>query len=460
MKRAQNSLSFLGGTETVTGSRYLIEAGDRRVLVDCGLFQGYKNLRLRNREDFPVPADTIDYILLTHAHLDHSGYVPAMLGQGFRGQILTTTGTAELLGIMWPDSAHLLEEEAELANRKGYSKHSPAKPLYNIADVERALDRVRTVKFGDKVNLAPNVTAEFTHAGHILGAAQLTVRVNETAVHFSGDLGRAKDAVMNAPASFAGSDILVVESTYGDKSHPDVNPEDELAASLKGVLEQGGTVVIPAFAVGRTQALMLHLWRLIDQGRLPKVPIFVNSPMAQNTTQMYYRHKEEHKVDLAEFEAMYSVATMVQTVEESKALNENSGAKIIISASGMMTGGRVLHHVKAFGSDPKNAIVITGYQAGGTRGRLLAEGATSLRIFGQDVPIAAQVIQLQSMSAHADGDEILGWMKQAPKAPKMVYVTHGEPASSDRLRYRISAELGWNARAPFMNEVIDLDNPK
>ncbi len=459
MKRALNSLSFLGGTETVTGSRYLIEAGDKRILVDCGLFQGYKNLRQRNREDFPVPADTIDFILLTHAHLDHSGYVPAMLRQGFRGQILATTGTAELLSIMWPDSAHLLEEEAERANRKGYSKHSPATPLYNLADVERALDRIKTVTFGKEVTLAPGVTAQFTHAGHILGAAQLQLKVGASTIHFSGDLGRAKDTVMNPPANFQGADILVVESTYGDRSHPEVNPEDELELGLKPVLERGGTVVIPAFAVGRTQALMLSLWRLMETGRIPRVPIYVNSPMAQNATHMYHRHQEEHKVDTAEFEAMYSVAKLVQTVEESKALNENKLAKVIISASGMMTGGRVLHHVKAFGSDPKNAIVITGYQAGGTRGRLLAEGAKSLRIFGQDVAIEAQVIQLQSMSAHADSDEILSWMKTSPKPPKMVYVTHGEPAASDRLRYRIENELNWRARAPFLNEIIDLDNP-
>ena len=459
MKRYENSLSFLGGTETVTGSRYLVEAGDKRFLVDCGLFQGYKNLRLRNREDFPVPADTIDYILLTHAHLDHSGYVAAMIRQGFKGQILTTMGTAELLSILWPDSAHLLEEEAERANRKGYTKHKKAEPLYTLEDVERALDRIKTVQFAKEVNLAPNVTAEFTHAGHILGAAQLHLKVNSTSIHFSGDLGRANDSVMNPPANFPGSDILLVESTYGDRSHPQVNPEDELAQGLKPVLERGGTVVIPAFAVGRTQALMLHLWRLIDQGRIPKVPIFVNSPMALNATQMYHRHKEEHKVDIEEFESMYTLARMIQTVEDSKALNENKAAKIIISASGMITGGRVLHHIKAFGPDPKNAIVITGYQAGGTRGRQLVEGLKTLRIFGQDVPIEAEVIHLQSMSAHADGDELMEWMRHVEKAPKMVYITHGEPAASDRLRFRIAHDLHWKARAPFMNEVIDLDNP-
>jgi metallo-beta-lactamase family protein len=459
MKRFINSLSFLGGTETVTGSRYLIEVDQQRYLVDCGLFQGYKNLRERNREDFPVPADTIDFILLTHAHLDHSGYVPAMIRQGFKGRILTTPGTAELLSILWPDSAHLLEEDAERANRKGYTKHAPAKPLYDISDVERALDKIKTIPFGKPVELAPNVSAEFQHAGHILGAAQLHLKVNQTSIHFSGDLGRASDAVMNPPEGFPGSDILVVESTYGDRTHPQVNPEDELAEALKPVLQRGGTVVIPAFAVGRTQALMLHLWRLIDQGRIPRVPIYVNSPMALNATQMYHRHKEEHTVGIEEFESMYSLASMVQTVEDSKALNDNKQSKIIISASGMITGGRVLHHIKAFGPDPKNAIVITGYQAGGTRGSQLVEGLRTLRIFGKDVPIEAEVIHLQSMSAHADGAEVINWMRSATKTPKMTYVTHGEPAASDRLRFQIADQLHWKARAPFMNEVIDLDNP-
>lgn len=443
----------------MTGSRYLIEAGDKRVLVDCGLFQGYKNLRERNRDDFPVPADTIDYILLTHAHLDHSGYVPAMIRQGFKGKILCTTGTAELLSIMWPDSAYLLQEEAERANRKGYTKHSPATPIYTLAEVERALQLIQTVGFNKRVDLGSNISAEFHHAGHILGAASLQLRVNETSIHFSGDLGRTDDPLMNPPAKYAGSDILVVESTYGDKSHPKVDSAQELRDGIKPILERGGTVVIPAFAVGRTQALMLHIWRLMERGEIPKVPVYVNSPMAKNATEMYHRHQEEHRVDTSEFEAMYEVARMVQTVEESKELNENKAAKIIIAASGMMTGGRVLHHVKAFGTDPRNAIVITGYQAGGTRGRLLAEGSKTLRIFGQDVEITAQVIQLQSMSGHADSDQVLAWMKTADTKPKMTYVTHGEPAASDRLRFRIGSELHLKARAPFMNEIIDLDNP-
>lgn len=459
MTRPQNSLSFLGATETVTGSRYLIESNGKRILVDCGLFQGYKNLRLKNWQEFPVPPDSIDMVLITHAHLDHSGYVPALVKHGFRGKVLMTTGTAELCEIMWRDSAHLLEEEAERANRKGYSKHKPAKPLYNQDDVERALDRINTVHFDKEVEITSGIRAKFIHAGHILGAAQLQLTVNGKVIHFSGDLGRESDPLLNPPAALEACDILVTESTYGDKTHPRVDPELELQPILKRVLERGGTVVIPAFAVGRTQALMLHTYRLMKRGEIPSVPIFVNSPMAENVTAMYHRHKEEHRIDLEEFDAMYSVAKMVHSVEESKELNDRKGAKIIIAASGMMTGGRVLHHVVAYGQDPKNAILISGYQAGGTRGRLLAEGATSLRIFGQDVPINAEVFQLETLSGHADADELITWMKTSSTPPKQTYVTHGEPSASDRMRFRIENELGWSARAPFDREVIDLERP-
>lgn len=459
MDRPKNSLSFLGATETVTGSRYLIESNGKRILVDCGLFQGYKNLRLKNWQEFPVPPDTIDMVLITHAHLDHSGYVPALVKHGFRGQVLMSTGSAELCEIMWRDSAHLLEEEAERANRKGYTKHKPAKPLYNQDDVERALDLVRTVHFDKEVELASGIKAKFIHAGHILGAAQLQLTVNGKRIHFSGDMGRTNDPLLNPPAPLQECDILVTESTYGDRTHPNIDPELELKPILKEVLERGGTVVIPAFAVGRTQALMLHTYRLMQRGEIPTVPIFVNSPMAENVTAMYQRHQEEHRINLEEFEAMYSVAKMVHSVEESKELNDRKGAKIIIAASGMMTGGRVLHHVIAYGADPKNAIVISGYQAGGTRGRLLAEGEKTLRIFGKDVEIRAEVFQLQTLSGHADAAELIAWMKTAPKAPTQTYVTHGEPTASDRMRFRIESELGWSARAPFDREVIDIDNP-
>lgn len=454
-----NTLRFLGGAETVTGSRYLIESAGTRVLVDCGLFQGYKNLRERNWKNFPVPPDTLSAVVITHAHLDHSGYVPALVAQGFKGKIYMTHGSLELVETLWPDSAHLLQEEAERANRKGYTKHSPARALYDIADVEQALEKVQTVGFGKQIEVADGVKAEFVPAGHILGAAQVKIFVGGKTIHFTGDLGRPNDPLMRAPEPFTGSDILVTESTYGDKVHPVIDPEDELALPLSQVLDRGGTVVIPAFAVGRTQALLLHIHRLMSVGKIPKVPIFVNSPMAQSATSSYKKHEEEHRISEAEFDEIYSYAVMVRTVEESKKLNANPEPKIIIAASGMMTGGRVLHHVVEFGQDPKNGIVITGYQAGGTRGQKLQAGATSLRVFGKNVPIRASVFSIQSMSAHADSNEIIDFLKTAKQIPAITYITHGEPLASDELRLRVDHELGWNVRVPTDGEEIDLQNP-
>ena len=459
MKQPRATLQFLGATGTVTGSRYLVQTQQHRILVDCGLFQGVKNLRELNRKAFPVPPDTIDTRHMTHAHLDHSGFVPALVKQGFRGDVVMTPGSAELCSILWPDSAHLLEEEAAHANKHGYTKHHPATPIYTIDDVNTALGQVRTANFGEVLNLASGMQAEFLHAGHILGAAQLRVTVNGVRVHFTGDLGRPNDPLMNGPEPFTGSDVLIAESTYGDRAHPQIDPEAELAEAIRPVLERGGVVVIPAFAVGRTQALMLHVWRLIDRGEIARVPVYVNSPMASSATRMYSEHREEHRINIEEFRDMYDVAHMVRTVDDSKALNERHGPMIIIAASGMMTGGRVLHHLLKFGTDPNNAILISGYQAVGTRGRLLADGADSLRIFGRDVPIRAEVIHIESMSAHADADQMIAWMRGAPSAPNMTYVTHGEPNASDRLRFRVADELHWPVRAPRMGETIDLDHP-
>lgn len=457
MGKPAHSLRFLGGTGTVTGSKYLFETEQSRVLVDCGLFQGLKNLRVRNRHPLPVPAESLDAVVLTHAHLDHSGYVPSLVRQGFRGPLVMTTGTAELCSIVWPDSAHLLAEEAERANRKGTSRHEHAEPLYTIDDVNRALELVKTVDFDTDIPLRPDITARFLHAGHILGASQAHLTVGSTRVHFTGDLGRPHDALMNPPADLIESDILITESTYGDRTRPHIDSAAEIAEAFRPVLERHGVVVIPAFAIGRTQELLLHLYRLMRDGALPKVPVYVNSPMASHATEMYHRHLEEHQLAAGEFEAIYDYAHMVESVADSKALNERHGPMIIIAGSGMMTGGRVLHHIRAFGSNPRNAIVIAGYQAEGTRGRLLADGASTLRIFGDDVPIGAEVIELSTMSAHADADEILEWMRSAPTAPRMTFVTHGEPSASDRLRFRIQDELGWNARVPLDGERIDLD---
>lgn len=454
-----NTLRFLGATGTVTGSRYLIETGHRCILVDCGLFQGFKNLRDRNRKPFPVRPGRIDALLLTHAHLDHSGYLPALVRAGYGGRVLCTEATAELCGLILPDSGHLQEEEARYAARKGYSKHRNPTPLYTLRDAEAALKRLDTVAFNRRIDLGGGIAATFIPAGHLLGAAQIRLEIGETVIHFSGDLGHDPDPLMRAPVPFSGADILVCESTYGNRSHAPTDPEAELAPILQRVLTRGGTVLIPAFAVGRAQGLMLHIARLMAQGEIPRVPVYLNSPMAVDATDIYHRHHDEHHVSREDCVAMFRIAERVNSVEDSKALNTRQGPMIIVSASGMLSGGRILHHLASFGGDRRNAVLLSGFQAGGTRGAALAEGARTLRMFGREFPIEAEVVQLRAFSGHADADEILRWMAAAP-APRMTYLTHGEPNAADTLRMRVRHELGREARVPDHLETIHLDRPR
>lgn len=453
---AKPTLQFLGATGTVTGSRYIVDSGGQRLLVDCGLFQGYKLLRDRNRLKFPVPPESIDTVLLTHAHLDHSGYLPALVRDGFRGRVLCTPATGELCSLLLPDSAYLQEEEAQYARKKGYSKHTNPAPLYTIEDAEAALERMDGCTFDLDIDLGHGNNVRFVPAGHILGAAQIRLDLNGTTVHFSGDLGRVHDPLMRAPRPFQGADVLVCESTYGDRKHPRLSSEAELAPIIRRVAARNGVIVIPAFAIGRAQGLLLLIARLRERGEIPEIPVFLNSPMAIEATNIYQRHHDEHQVSLQECQAMYSVATMVRSVEESKALNQRKGPMIIISASGMLTGGRVLHHLEAFGADANNAIVLSGYQAGGTRGAALVRGTDSLRMYGRDVPIHAEVCMLETLSGHADSDEIMAWMAGATQTPQATFVTHGEPDASDTLRARIKRELGWQARVPEHLEKVVL----
>ena len=456
MDGATATLQFLGAAGTVTGSRYLVENEGRRILVDCGLFQGYKQLRDRNRAPFPVPPASIDAVVLTHAHLDHSGYLPALVRQGFKGVIHCTDGTAALCNLLLPDSGHLLEEEARYAARKGYSRHSQPLPLYTEQEARLSLRRLRTHGFGQEVDIAPGVVARFHQAGHILGAAHVGLHVAGVRLHFSGDLGRAHDVLMKPPSPLPACDVLVCESTYGDREHPHTDPDAELAAVVRRVAARGGVIVVPAFAVGRAQAVMLHLTRLRRRGEIPPLPIYLNSPMAVDATDLYRSHREEHLASDQDCREMYEHVSFVHSVEESKALNRRHGPMVIVSASGMATGGRVLHHLEAFGPDHRNAIVLTGYQAGGTRGASLASGAQTLRMFGRDVPIHAEVVQLQGYSGHADATELLVWLRTSPVAPTRTYVTHGEPAAADALRARIKRELGWHARVPEHLERVPL----
>lgn len=446
-------LRFLGATGTVTGSKYLLTPpSGRPVLIDCGLFQGYKQLRLRNWAPFPGDPATIGAVVLTHAHLDHSGYLPLLVRNGFRGRIYCTPATAELCALLLPDSAHLQEEEAAFANRHGYSKHRPALPLYTGEDAQRALDRLHPVDYGRDIGLDADLTCRFAPSGHLLGSALVSLRAPAGTLTFSGDLGRAHDLTMQAPARIARADYLIVESTYGDRQH---DPEDPIAALGRWITRtaaRGGVVLIPAFAVGRTQTVLYCIHRLKAQGQIPDLPVFLDSPMAIDATEMFRRHAGEHRIGPGEAEAMCRAVRYVTTPEESKALSALRVPMVLISASGMATGGRVLHHLKAFAPDHRNSILFTGYQAGGTRGASLLAGAATVKIHGDYVPVRAEVGLLPNLSAHADRGEILEWLGGFDEPPRMTYITHGEPAAADALRLAIQEQLGWRVRVPDYQE--------
>jgi metallo-beta-lactamase family protein len=447
-------LSFFGATQTVTGSRYLLACDERRVLVDCGLFQGYKHLRLKNWSRLPFAANEVNAVLLTHAHLDHSGYLPLLVKNGFKGPIYATDATFELCRILLPDSGHLQEEQAQFANRHGFSKHSPALPLYTEQDAHHCLKKFRPVSFEEEIEPAPGVRATFTQAGHLLGAASVRVQHGGQSILFSGDIGRPHDPLMRAPAAPAAADYLVVESTYGDRTHPAWDPQTELRDVIRRTCARGGVIVIPTFAIGRAQLLLLLIARLQASGEIPLIPVYLDSPMAIDATGLLARFGAEHRLSRDEAAAMGAVAALVRTAEESKALDRIRVPAIILAASGMATGGRVVHHLKIFATDARNTILFSGFQAGGTRGAALVAGAPQIRIHGESFPVRAEVAQLQSASAHADADELIAWLRQMRAAPRQVFVTHGEASASDALRRRIETELGWPATVPeYWDEV-------
>jgi len=443
------NITFLGGTGTVTGSKYLVRHGDESLLVDCGLFQGYKLLRLRNWTPLPIAPNQVNAVLLTHAHLDHSGYLPLLVNEGFSGPIYATSGTRDLCKILLPDSGHIQEEDAEFANRHAFSKHAPALPLYTRQDALDCLPRIKAVEFGMIFQPIPGWRATYSAAGHILGAASILLEVAGRRILVSGDLGRPDDLIMNPPAKAPAADTVLIESTYGDREHPKEDILAELVAPLKRLAARGGVAVIPVFAVGRAQALLHAIHQLKLRGDLPmSLPVFLDSPMAVHTTHLFEQHEGQHRLSRQESLALTHAATMVNSVDESRALASRHGPMVILSASGMATGGRVLHHIAHYAGDHRNMIMLTGYQAPGTRGATLASGSQTVRIHGRDVEVNAEIVQLQSASAHADASQILAWLETMPKAPDQVYVVHGELGASDTLRKRIDAELGWRAMVP------------
>ena len=450
------SLTFLGAVDTVTGSRYLVESEGKRVLVDCGLFQGIKKLRERNWATLPFAADSLDAVVLTHAHIDHAGYLPRLCKQGFAGPVYCTHGTRDLLRLLLPDSGHLQEEEAQHANKWRYARHDPALPLYTREDGERCLDRLVPVAFHDRFEPAAGVTASFTRAGHIVGSASALIAAGGVTIAFSGDVGRAVDPIMKPPELLPPCDYLVVESTYGDRLHATEDLDAALARVVVETIERGGTLVVPAFAVGRAQHLLFLLSKLRAGNRIPRCPVYLDSPMAIDATEIFCAHVDDHGLTRDECTAMCKLATYSQTADDSKAIDRATTPAIVISASGMCTGGRVLHHLQRFLPDPRATILFVGYQAAGTRGRTLIDGARELKVLGQYVAARARIVQLDGLSAHGDYLEILGWLRAARLAPRQVFVTHGEPSSADALRRRIRDRFGWQVRVPEMCETVTL----
>ena len=449
-------LTFLGGVGTVTGSKYLLENGATRLLVDCGLFQGFKRLRLRNWQPLPVDPASIDAVILTHAHIDHSGYLPLLVKNGFTGRIFCTEPTRDLCAILLPDSGHINEKDAEFANRHRFSKHKPALPLYTLKDAKTSLKQFAPLSFGKAHPLPGNATLRYRHAGHILGAATVELTLGSTKIVFSGDLGRYDSATMVDPEPVGDADYLLVESTYGNRLHDPTDPEQALAEVVNKTAARGGTIVIPSFAVGRAQSLLFHISQLKHAERIPQVPVFLDSPMATDASELFCQYLADQKLNEAQCRAACAVAHYVRDVEESKSLDANPMPKIIISASGMATGGRVLHHLKRYAPDPKSTILFAGFQAGGTRGQAMTNGAETVKIHGQQVPVRAEISNLHMFSAHADYEEILRWLRQFKRPPNTTFITHGEPTASDALRALIENELNWPCWVPEYRETIDL----
>lgn len=442
------TLKFLGGAGTVTGSKFLLTFNEHNILVDGGLFQGLKNLRELNWARLPLPASAIDEVVLTHAHLDHSGYLPKLVHDGFRGKIYSTPASRDVAELILKDSAHLQEKDAEFLNQYSLSKHKPALPLYTVRDAVRAIQHFSTVEFNQTVRLQHGARLRFRYAGHILGAANIQIDWGGKTIVFSGDVGRYADPLMPDPVSPEEADYVIVESTYGGRLHPKADATAALGEVAERTLKRGGTLIIPAFAVGRAQELLYHLWKLKENGRLDDIPIYLDSPMAIDATDLMCAHIADHRLNGQDCRDAFRIARYANDVESSKAISASSRPKIVISASGMATGGRVLHHLKAFGPDPRNTILLAGFQAAGTRGRALQQGAKELKIHGSWLPINAEVVSLDMLSAHADENELIQWLSGFKKAPDEVFIVHGEPEASDALRVNIERRLGWKSVVP------------
>ena len=456
------SLTFLGAAGSVTGSKHLLDLGDHRILFDCGLFQGLKELRHRNWAAFPIAAARIDAVVLTHAHLDHCGYLPRLVGQGFRGRVFCTPGTRDLCTLVLPDSARIQEEDARQANKHRYSKHVPAEPLYTEIDAARALDRLQPVGYDRPVPVVPGVEVDFINAGHLLGSAYARVRIGDKTILFGGDLGRYGRPVLPDPTSVSEADILLLESTYGDRLHEPDDDGERLARIVNDVAARGGRLIVPSFAIGRVEEVLYWLKRLEDGHRIPILPVYLDSPMALGALQFYTSRITElddaiQPVSRAVTAFYTSRMVSITSVQQSKDLVASREPAIVIASSGMATGGRVLHHLDAALPDARNTVLFVGYQAAGTRGRVLCDGAKQVKIHGQFVPVAARIERIDSMSAHADAGEIMRWLSGFVRPPSMTYLVHGEAGPLQALADRIASERQWPVHVAKYMERVDLN---
>ncbi len=441
-------LTFLGAAQTVTGSKYLLEFGSKKILIDCGMFQGQKELRELNWQKFPVDPRNIDAVVLTHAHIDHSGYIPLLVKNGFRGKIFCSAATFDLCRILLPDSGFLQEEDAFQANKHGYSRHHPALPLYTAKEAEHCLKFFEAVDFGKPHHFADDFYFTLNRSGHILGSAFVSIVCNKKTIVFSGDLGRPNDPIVKPPEHLEFADYLVIESTYGNRLHEKTNPLEILENIINKTAARGGVLVIAAFAVGRAQNFMYYIEQLKEQKSIPDLPVFLDSPMAIDASEILNKHSSEHKLSKDLCQKVCRVARYVRTAEESKSLNKIQVPMIIISASGMAEGGRVLHHLKNYIGNHKNTILFGGFQVGGTRGDKIVRGDKEVKIHGGVYDVNAEIVNMSNSSAHADYEEILAWLSNFKKAPQKTFITHGSMESATALQEKIVQKFGWNTIIP------------